>query len=181
MPNGDIDREDRGADGPALGEVPRQLPLSIREFTGRTDQLAALDKLIDREANFPTNAVVITAVDGAAGIGKTALAVHWAHRVQTQFPDGTLYMNLRGYGPGVPAAPAEVLDSFLQALGIRADAMPQSVDALSARQATGQGRPWPVMMPPAMSWKASRACSPVTRRPSRRSASSSTGQVTRMP
>ncbi|WP_439377593.1 ATP-binding protein [Amycolatopsis lexingtonensis] len=116
-------------------EIPRQLPLSIREFTGRTEQLAALDKLIDDGSGriATTNAVVISAVDGAAGIGKTALAVHWAHRVQHRFPDGTLYMNLRGYGPGDPAAPAEVLDGFLRALGVRADALPQSADAQSAR------------------------------------------------
>ncbi|MEV6648676.1 tetratricopeptide repeat protein [Amycolatopsis sp. NPDC051371] len=134
MSVGDSSVKDRGSDNSVRAEVPRQLPLSIREFTGRADQLAALDKLIDQGPDAGTSkAVVISAVDGAAGIGKTALAVHWAHRVQHRFADGTLYMNLRGYGPGEPAPPAEVLDGFLRALGVRADAMPQNVDALSAR------------------------------------------------
>ncbi|MEV7046185.1 tetratricopeptide repeat protein [Amycolatopsis sp. NPDC051061] len=117
-------------------EVPRQLPLPVRDFIGRTDQLTALDNLLRTDPHQAEMAapspVVISAVDGAAGIGKTALAVYWAHRVQHHFPDGTLYVNLRGYGPGDPATPTEVLDGFLRALGIRAEAIPQGVDAQSA-------------------------------------------------
>lgn len=110
--------------------VPRQLPLAVRDFTGRAEQLAALDALLPAESDSP--AVVISAVDGAAGIGKTTLAVHWAHRVQHRFPDGTLHANLRGYGPGDPASPDEVLDGFLRALDIPAERIPADLDARSA-------------------------------------------------
>ncbi|MFC0435936.1 NB-ARC domain-containing protein [Kutzneria buriramensis] len=108
-------------------ERPRQLPLAIGQFTGRSAQLAALDALV------PSDTVVITAMDGAAGIGKTMLAVTWAHRVQHRFPDGTLFANLRGYGPGAPAPAEEVLDGFLRALGVAADRIPVGVEAKSAR------------------------------------------------
>lgn len=118
--------------------VPRQLPLAVRDFTGRTDHLAALDALIppdpglDRPDSTGTPAVIITAIDGTAGIGKTTLAVHWAHRAQHLFPDGTLHANLRGYGPGEPTTPGEILDGFLRALGAPAEKMPLGVDAQAA-------------------------------------------------
>jgi tetratricopeptide (TPR) repeat protein len=108
-------------------ERPRQLPLAIGKFTGRSAQMAALDALL------PSDTVVITAMDGAAGIGKTMLAVTWAHRVQNRFPDGTLFVNLRGYGPGVPAPAEEVLDGFLRALGVAPDRIPVGLEAKSAR------------------------------------------------
>jgi tetratricopeptide (TPR) repeat protein len=79
--------------------------------------------MLPEEDDESLGAVVISAVDGAAGIGKTALAVRWAHRVQHRFPDGTLHANLRGYGPGEPATPADVLDSFLRALGTPSERM----------------------------------------------------------
>jgi tetratricopeptide (TPR) repeat protein len=109
--------------GSAHHVVPRQLPMAVRDFTGRTDQIATLDALLpDHDAE--AGAVVISAVDGTAGIGKTTLAVYWAHRVQDHFPDGTLHADLRGYGPGVPATPTEILDGFLRALGAPADRIP---------------------------------------------------------
>lgn len=108
-------------------ELPRQLPLAIGQFTGRTTYLEALDALI------PGDTVVITAVDGTAGIGKTTLAVSWAHRAQHQFPDGTLFANLRGYGPGAPATAEEVLDGFLRALGVAPDRIPVGAEAKAAR------------------------------------------------
>lgn len=86
---------------PDTRHAPRQLPLAVRDFTGRTDQLAMLDALLPPDGTNP-HTVIITAIDGAAGIGKTSLAVHWAHYAQHQFPDGTLHVNLRGYGPGKP-------------------------------------------------------------------------------
>ncbi|MEV4052008.1 BTAD domain-containing putative transcriptional regulator [Amycolatopsis sp. NPDC049688] len=105
--------------------VPRQLPPSIRDFTGRADHLAALDALLPPDGGRDGgHAVVISALDGSGGIGKTTLAVHWAHGVQHRFPDGTLYTNLRGYGPGRPASADEVLDDFLVALGVPAAALP---------------------------------------------------------
>ncbi|MEV7867785.1 BTAD domain-containing putative transcriptional regulator [Streptomyces sp. NPDC088124] len=108
--------------------VPRQLPQTIRDFTGRADHLAALDALLPPAAD---RAVVISALDGSGGVGKTTLAVHWAHRVQDRFPDGTLHTNLRGYGPGKPASPDEVLDDFLVALGVHPAAVPAGTGARS--------------------------------------------------
>ncbi|MER6762445.1 MULTISPECIES: ATP-binding protein [Amycolatopsis] len=116
------------------GSVARQLPSVVRDFTGRTEQVAALDALLPAEAEPSSDgavddagtggSVVISAVDGAAGIGKTTLAVWWAHRVQHLFPDGTLHTNLRGYGPGDPASPGEVLVGFLRALGLPGERIP---------------------------------------------------------
>lgn len=109
--------------------LPRQLPLAIRDFTGRAEQVTELDALLADNAGADTGAVVISAVDGTAGIGKTTLAVWWAHRVQDRFPHGTLYANLRGYGPDDPATASEVLDGFLRGLGIPGGAIPHGVDA----------------------------------------------------
>jgi tetratricopeptide (TPR) repeat protein len=114
---------------------PRQLPAAIRDFTGRSADLAALDALLPAPAGADLGrpgAVVISAIDGTAGIGKTALAVYWAHRVRDHFPDGTLYVNLRGYGPGRPANPGEVLGGFLRALGIPAGSIPADVQEQAA-------------------------------------------------
>ncbi|MEV6961601.1 BTAD domain-containing putative transcriptional regulator [Streptomyces sp. NPDC051207] len=108
--------------------VPRQLPQPIRDFTGRADHLAALDALLPPAGG---QAVVISALDGSGGVGKTTLAVHWAHRVQDRFPDGTLHTNLRGYGPGKPASPDEVLEDFLVALGVHPAAVPAGTGARS--------------------------------------------------
>ncbi|MEZ0108640.1 tetratricopeptide (TPR) repeat protein [Catenulispora sp. EB89] len=112
--------------------IPRQLPAGIRDFTGRTTDLLALDALIPTEASDVAvgrpGAVVISAIEGAAGIGKTTLAIHWAHQVRHRFPDGTLYANLRGYGPGQPAAASEVLDGFLRALGVPPGRIPAALD-----------------------------------------------------
>jgi tetratricopeptide (TPR) repeat protein len=119
---------------PVLSEqppVPRQLPLDVRNFTGRAEHLAMLDALLPavHQDGATAGAVVISALDGTAGVGKTALAVHWAHRVQHHFPDGTLHVNLRGYGPGEPAAPGAVLDGFLRALGTPPQAIPIDIEA----------------------------------------------------
>ncbi|WP_029536111.1 tetratricopeptide repeat protein [Saccharopolyspora spinosa] len=104
--------------------VPRQLPLAIPGFTGRTEHLATLDALLT-----DNDATVISAVVGTAGVGKTALVVRWAHQAQRCFPDGTLYVNLRGYGPGTPATAGDVLADFLGALGISPERIPVRLDA----------------------------------------------------
>jgi tetratricopeptide (TPR) repeat protein len=95
--------------------------------------VATLDALLPAEREGTAaplqQTAVITAIDGTAGIGKTTLAVWWAHRVQHRFPDGVLYTNLSGYGPGEPAATAEVLDGFLRALGVRPERIPAGPDA----------------------------------------------------
>lgn len=98
--------------------VPRQLPAPVRQFTGRDDELAALTDLLDQAgASGDGPAVVISAIGGMAGVGKTALAVHWAHRVAERFPDGQLYVNLHGFDSCEPVAAADALASFLRALG----------------------------------------------------------------
>jgi DNA-binding SARP family transcriptional activator len=126
---------DGGPDAAAVPPVPpRQLPSDVARFTGRRAALAALDALLsDRGGRTDrSRPIVIAMVSGTAGVGKTALAVHWAHRVQDRFPDGQLYVNLRGYGPSAPAAPAAVLEGFLHALGIPASRIPGEVEARSA-------------------------------------------------
>ncbi len=113
--------------------VPRLLPADTDAFTGRDDVLAALDVLVDR-LDEPSRTVVISTIAGAAGIGKTALAVHWAHRVAARFPDGQLYVNLRGFDPGAaPVAPADALRLFLDALEVPPQRIPASIDAQASR------------------------------------------------
>jgi tetratricopeptide (TPR) repeat protein/transcriptional regulator with XRE-family HTH domain len=129
--------------------VPRQLPADVAAFTGRAAELAELDALLDgtagrdragsdgyRPAEPGPAAVVIWAVSGTAGVGKTALAVHWAHRVAGRFPGGQLYVNLRGYDPDQPVAPADALTGFLTALGVAGQDIPVSLDERAARYRT---------------------------------------------
>lgn len=71
-------------------------------------------------------------IAGTAGVGKTSLALHWAHTVQERFPDGQLYADLRGYDPGAPAIPEQVLDRFLRALDVPSAAIPADREAMSA-------------------------------------------------
>jgi hypothetical protein len=106
---------------------PRQLLGPISGFVGRTAELAALTQLLD-EASDDGETVVISAIAGTAGIGKTALAVHWAHRVRDRFPDGQLYVNLRGYDSGPPLTPGQALDGFLRALNVPAEKIPAGVE-----------------------------------------------------
>ncbi len=97
---------------------PAQLPLDLPGFAGREQELARLDTIRAALDDQPT-AVLIAAIWGTAGVGKTSLAVHWAHRVADRFPDGQLYVNLRGFDPGGPAlTPAQALRGFLDGLGV---------------------------------------------------------------
>jgi DNA-binding SARP family transcriptional activator/tetratricopeptide (TPR) repeat protein len=108
---------------------PALLPPDLPAFTGRRAELAQLSSLLDPGA--PSRpAVVVGAIDGMAGIGKTALAVHWAYQVADHFPDGQLYVNLRGFDPsGSVLAPGEALRSFLDALGVAPQRIPHSLEA----------------------------------------------------
>lgn len=117
-------------DGSAQGAVPRQLPAPSRHFVGRDDHLATLDGLLAEAAAVSP---VITVIAGMAGIGKTTLAVYWAHRRRDRFPDGDLYVDLRGYHPsGPPLEPGEVLGMFLGALGVPAQQRPPSLEERAA-------------------------------------------------
>jgi DNA-binding SARP family transcriptional activator/tetratricopeptide (TPR) repeat protein len=99
---------------PAAQQVPRQLPAPPQMFTGREPELAALDHPHDGYT------VVISAIDGMAGVGKTALALHTAHLVADRYPDGQLFVDLHGHTPGMsPRAPGEVLDLLLRSLDVR--------------------------------------------------------------
>lgn len=121
--------------GPASrrAAVPRQLPPGIRHLSGRRRELAALDRLLGH--NDPRlDSAAICVISGTAGVGKTALAVQWAHRAAERFPDGQLYADLQGFGPaGDAASPAAVLTDFIGALSGRADRMPARPDGLTSR------------------------------------------------
>ncbi len=104
--------------------VPRQLPPQST-FIGRAGELAALTRHLDEVGGHTPGMVVISAIGGTAGVGKTALAVHWAHQVAARFADGQLYVNLRGFdSAGAPAEPAEAIRGFLDALGVTAERIP---------------------------------------------------------
>jgi tetratricopeptide (TPR) repeat protein len=112
--------------------VPRQLPPDIAIFTGRAADLSELDDLLGKEPAHHGAALVITAVAGMPGTGKTALAVHWAHKICDLFPDGQLYANLRGYERGSPLSPGRVLEAFLRALGTLPKEIPHGLEAQAA-------------------------------------------------
>jgi tetratricopeptide (TPR) repeat protein len=109
--------------------VPRQLPAAPRVFVGRRDELDRLDAAL-RDASATASAVAISAITGAGGIGKTWLALHWAHQNAERFPDGQLYTNLRGFDPtGQPVSSAVAVRGFLDALGVDPAVIPTSLDA----------------------------------------------------
>jgi DNA-binding SARP family transcriptional activator len=112
---------------PPAAVIPAQLPAGATVFTGRTGPLRDLDALMAGDGDRATT-VVISAIAGAAGAGKTALAVHWAHRVRSRFSDGQLYLNLRGYASSPPVRPIEALALFLRALGVPAERAPVDLD-----------------------------------------------------
>jgi DNA-binding SARP family transcriptional activator len=118
--------------GPAAAAenvVPRQLPAATRHFTGRAGALKALGALAV-EAAEASQAPVISVIDGTAGIGKTTLALHFAHQVAGQFPDGQLYVNLRGFDPAGPQMTSvEAVRLFLDALAVPAARIPLGLDA----------------------------------------------------
>ncbi len=119
--------------GSAAPVVPQELPGAVRHFTGRETELTALTALTGQDADQVPGTVVISAIGGSAGVGKTALAVHWAHRVADRFPDGQLYVNLRGYDPGEPMPAADALAGFLRALGVPGQDIPADADQRAAR------------------------------------------------
>jgi hypothetical protein len=106
-----IDSAIAGCEWPSDGDhrddsaalVPRQLPAAVPDFTGRAAELQALTQILDQADAGAAGTVVISAIGGTAGVGKTALALHWAHQVAGWFEGGQLHVNLRGFD--LPASP----------------------------------------------------------------------------
>ena len=113
---------------------PAQLPAAIAAFTGRGADLDRLDALVTDagQDGVAAGSVALAVIAGAAGVGKTALAVHWAHRVRDRFADGQLYVNLRGHAPAAADAAGRGPRRFLPALGIAAEQVPVDLDRAAA-------------------------------------------------
>ncbi|MFG3030020.1 BTAD domain-containing putative transcriptional regulator [Streptomyces sp. NPDC048253] len=121
-----------GPPSPPALPPPAQLPHGTEVFTGRDAELDEAFALSGADGSGP-GTVVISAIGGMAGVGKTTLAVHWAHRVADRFPDGQLYVNLRGFDPsGAVLDPGEAVRGFLGALGVPPERVPHGVDAQAA-------------------------------------------------
>jgi tetratricopeptide (TPR) repeat protein len=120
-----------GRPGPTSEPPPRQLPPDVSGFTGRDAELDFLNEALEGCAD--PDASRVCCVSGTAGVGKTALALHWAHQVSHRFPDGQLYLDLRGFGPDRPMDPAEGLEILLRA--VRGDGFepPPGLEARSGR------------------------------------------------
>jgi len=113
--------------------VPAQLPHSMPGFSGRQAQIDQLNELLPSDGPDAGGTIVVTAIAGTAGVGKTALAVHWAHQIRDRFPDGQLYVNLRGFDPaGSAMEPAEAIRGFLDAFAVPPDRIPPDLDAQAA-------------------------------------------------
>jgi DNA-binding SARP family transcriptional activator/tetratricopeptide (TPR) repeat protein len=111
---------------PTVTPSPAQLPHALTDFVGRDGEVDQLDESIQTNGGPPT--LSITAIVGTAGLGKTALALHWAHRVKERFPDGQLYVDLRGFDPSAEhMQPATAMRGFLEALGVSPDQIPPDV------------------------------------------------------
>lgn len=98
---------------------PLQLPRDLHDFTGRQDILRELDRLVSQGPAAP-----VIAIDGMPAVGKSAVAIRWANRHRDRFTDGQLFIDARGYGPGTPLAPTEILGRFLRAFGVAAEKIP---------------------------------------------------------
>lgn len=113
--------------------VPRQLPPALPGFVGRTAQLAQLDAACagpDAAADDGMAPAGVVTLSGTAGVGKTTLAVHWAHRVADRFPDGQLYVDLRGFdSTGTVVTPVEAIRGFLEALEVPPERIPTHLSA----------------------------------------------------
>ncbi|MDG4796077.1 tetratricopeptide repeat protein [Micromonospora sp. WMMD1082] len=115
--------------GSRSGVVPAQLPPDVAGFTGRAEALRVLDDVLSSAGGALVPVLVLV---GGAGVGKTALAVRWAHRAADRFPDGQLYLNLHGYADDAPLPPLEALSRLMSALGVPADRVPVDVDEATA-------------------------------------------------
>ncbi|MER8070260.1 BTAD domain-containing putative transcriptional regulator [Streptomyces sp. NPDC094034] len=113
--------------------VPRQLPAGDVPFTGRVEELAALDRqLPDMRRDVPGCTGNVLLLDGPAGVGKTALAIHWANGRQERYPGGQIYLDLEGFSTRDPLSPADALRALLIGLGVADNEVPGSVGERSA-------------------------------------------------
>lgn len=120
-----------GTDARPWPAVPRQPPTAVQHFVGRSAELRRLYGLLDQM--IAGRAPVTSVIHGTAGVGKTALVLYWAHQVADHFPDGQLYVNLRGFDPTeVPTAANEAIRAFLDALGVPPEQIPVGLDAQAA-------------------------------------------------
>ncbi|WP_433473704.1 ATP-binding protein [Spirillospora sp. CA-142024] len=113
----------------AVRPAPRQLPCVTERFAGRGAELDRLAHLLDKPGGVAT---VIVAIDGAPGVGKTTLALWWAHQLKERYPDGQLHVDLHGFEPEGPLDPGEALHRFLHALGAAPESIPDDLDGKSA-------------------------------------------------
>jgi tetratricopeptide (TPR) repeat protein/transcriptional regulator with XRE-family HTH domain len=125
---------DPGGSGTAVADghrmTPAQLPADIMDFTGRQAELARITRLF--HGNGVPQPTAPVAIVGSAGVGKTALAVHWAHQAADRGQDGQLYINLRGYATTPQARPIEALSSLLRGLGVDPQRIPVDLDEATA-------------------------------------------------
>ncbi|MEU4195015.1 tetratricopeptide repeat protein [Kribbella sp. NPDC026611] len=131
---GKRDRPGPAANAPTAAAIPApwQLPPAVPDFTGRAAQMDAILAVLRTSKGVPNAAVGLVAVTGMGGIGKTALAVQAAHTLTDSYPDGHLYLNLRGYGPGRPMTSTEALQQLLRSLGLDVQLIPDGVDEAAA-------------------------------------------------
>jgi len=115
----------------ATSTAANQLPADLADFVGRSEQLDDLTQRLRSTAG--ARALVISAIAGMGGVGKTALAVHAAHQVTDGFPDGQFYLDLRGFGTAEPMSPLEALGVLLRRLGVPANLVPESIDLAAGR------------------------------------------------
>ena len=114
---------------PVVNPAPAQLPFCSTQFVGRQAEMAALDRMLEESAGHRRGVI---AVDGLAGVGKTAVAGHWARRTAHRFPDGQLFLGLRGSGEGEPMPTIEALAQLLCSIGVAQQDLPATVEARAA-------------------------------------------------
>ncbi|WP_051967494.1 ATP-binding protein [Kitasatospora mediocidica] len=121
--------ESRTGPAPVEHLVPRLLPHAVPDFTGRRGEVERLLALAGGPGGTQARPLVISAIDGMAGVGKTALAVHTGHSLTSRYPDGQLFVDLYGFTPGRrPLDPGAALESLLCAIGVSRTALPSRTE-----------------------------------------------------
>lgn len=120
------------------GPTPRQLPADVTAFVNRTDELGQLNAILTGQDGGQL-VVSVHVVAGTAGAGKTSLVLHWAHQVKNRFPDGQLFVNLRGYDPGEPVTAHQALRTRWDSLAVGHRAVVRTVSLLVGTRLAGAG------------------------------------------